>query len=409
MTDDFAIQQTPETETRAISAPVSEGYKSLDVDGTKETYEELNSVLDKLAATVVQTLDQMIPYLAKMQSLLSQRGAARRKLLKKAGLPSWTKWVKAYAAKLDRSLRTVQERIRQFHAGRESGSHSGSARTGNRERVKLDTRQQVALVKAQLATSDLVAALEKGGDWESALEGYKKVAVSPKKLDGFVNAFNSEPDWKRAFTQLVGTLEKCCDALPAPAKTALTAAKRLLGGNLGTVSSARRMPEDGIETSGSMWKPPEKLATKDARKMPSPDEGTECSPVRATEEPPQQRPNLGTKAHAGIPLEKTSSLPVATSTKPYFVREQKGFGGSSIFAVVRGNNGMPWRTFGTQGEAETTCVTLNSAAKGVARLNATGAGPAGITGGNSQYLGAKTGCVVNQSPHPEILQNPLSL
>jgi len=229
MTDDFTIQQTLETETRAASAPVSDGYESLDVDSTKETYDELNAALDTLTTTAVQTLDQMVPYLAKMQSLLSQRGSGRKKILKKAGLPAWTKWVKAFAAKLDRSLRTVQDRIRQFHAGRESGSPSGSTRTGNRERVKLDARQQGALVKAQLATSDLVAALEKGGDWESALAEYKKVAVSPEKLDGFLSAFTSEPDWKRAFTQLVGALAQCGGELPASVRTALNAAKRLLG------------------------------------------------------------------------------------------------------------------------------------------------------------------------------------
>lgn len=230
MTDDFVIPESPETETRANSAPVSGGYESLDVGGTKKTYEELNAVLDKLAKTAVQTLDQMVPHLAKMQSLLSQRGLDRKKVLKKAGLPAWTKWAEAYAAKLDRSFRTVQDRIKQFNSAKGSRTSAGSGkRPGDRERVKLDARQQGALVKAQLATSDLVAALEKGGDWESALAEYKKVAVSPEKLDGFFSAFTSELDWKGAFTQLVGTLEQCGEALPAPVRTALNAAKRLLG------------------------------------------------------------------------------------------------------------------------------------------------------------------------------------
>lgn len=217
------------TGTRAESAPVADEYHSLDATGTKNTYDELNSVLENLATAVVQTLDQMVPHLAKMQSLLSQRGAARKRVLKKAGLPTWTQWANAYAAKLDRSLRTVQDRIRQFHARRESGTSAGGTRPGNGERVKLDTRQQAALVKAQLATSDLVGALEKGGDWKSALAAYKKVAVSPERLDSFVNACSPEPDWKKAFTQLVSALEPHGEALPDIARKALLSATRLLG------------------------------------------------------------------------------------------------------------------------------------------------------------------------------------
>jgi hypothetical protein len=93
----------------------------------------------------------------------------------------------------------------------------------------LDTRQQAALVKAQLATNDIVAALDNGGDWQTPLAAYKKVAVSPEKLDGFVNAFNSEPDWKNVVTQLVDVLGPCEEALPDTARDALRAARRLLG------------------------------------------------------------------------------------------------------------------------------------------------------------------------------------
>jgi hypothetical protein len=49
--------------------------------------------------------------------------------------------------------------------------------------AKLDGRQQAALVKAQLATKDLVAALKIGGDWQSALAEYGKVSVTAARLD----------------------------------------------------------------------------------------------------------------------------------------------------------------------------------------------------------------------------------
>jgi hypothetical protein len=159
----------------------------------------LNGVLDKLASTVVHTLDQVVPQLEKMQSLLSHRGADRKKILRQAGLPGWTPWAKAYASKLDRSFRTIQDRIKRFRGPQASGAAdtTGKAKSkGNGKRLRLDSRQQAALVRAQVAASDLVAALKKGADWQTALAEYDKVAVAPAKLDSFLNALSPEPDWK---------------------------------------------------------------------------------------------------------------------------------------------------------------------------------------------------------------------
>ena len=199
------------------------------MNGTKKAYEELNGVLDRLAATVVQTLDQVVPYLAKMQSLLSQRGADRKKVLQRAGLPGWTHWAKAYAGKLDRSLRAIQDRIKQFRETRACGT--GKAKSGsNGERVRLDSRQQAALVKAQVAANDLVAALKNGADWQTPLSEYEKVAVTPARLDTFMNALSPEPDWKAILTGLVTTLEQYGDRLPIPVITALKSTQELLDG-----------------------------------------------------------------------------------------------------------------------------------------------------------------------------------
>ncbi|MDR3676928.1 MAG: hypothetical protein P4N24_15670 [Acidobacteriota bacterium] len=230
MMDKIPAYDMPGLQTSAESARVQGGYESLDVKSTKMTYEELNGVLEKLATTVVQTLDQMVPYLAKMQSLLSQRGADRRKVLQQAGLPGWTHWAKAYASKLDRSLRTIQDRIKQFR-GQQAGGTTGKTKSGSTgERLKLDSRQQAALVKAQVAANDLVAALKSGADWQTPLAEYQKVAVAPARLDTFMNALSPEPDWKSILKQLVDMLEECGGELPVPVRNALRAAQKLLDG-----------------------------------------------------------------------------------------------------------------------------------------------------------------------------------
>lgn len=215
-------------ETRAESARVeSAGYESLNAAQTKKAFTELNLVLNSLAHSAIGTLDQMTPYLAKMQSLLSQRGSDRKRVLKAAGLPSWTEWAASFADKFDRSLRTIQDYIQIYRHGTKSKQSSKASKA--QKPLKLDSRQQSALVKAQLAANDLVFALKNEGDWRCALAEYDKVAVTPAKLDGFVNALNPEPDWKSALTQLVGTLQQHVENLPASVVDEIRSVEKLLG------------------------------------------------------------------------------------------------------------------------------------------------------------------------------------
>jgi hypothetical protein len=160
------------------------------VEATKKAYKELNAILGELATAIVHTIDQVIPYLARMQSLLSQRDADRKKVLNKAGLPGWTKWAEGYAKKLNCTVRTIRLHIKQL---REGYVYRASAQADvNKRRVKLDAPQQAALVRAQLAANKLVATLKSGGDWHSALVEYDKVAISPARLDEFLDALEGE-------------------------------------------------------------------------------------------------------------------------------------------------------------------------------------------------------------------------
>lgn len=157
--------------TRADSARV--GYETLGSDATKTAYEELNSVLDGLAEQVVYTIDQIIPHLAEMQSLLSQRGKARKKVLSEAGVPSWPEYGKAYAAKLECSFRTIQDHITGLRRNGKSGPSQSKKnaqkprRDGGGKPSKpwhADANDSRALAGAQLAINDLIAAYEAGAD-----------------------------------------------------------------------------------------------------------------------------------------------------------------------------------------------------------------------------------------------------
>lgn len=203
MSENLCVQDMPGLQTGEIFSPVEGGYESLGVEGTKKAYHDLNAALDGLTNTLVQTMEQIVPYLFTMQSLLSQRGAARRTVLKRAGLPRWTQWVESYAKSLNCTVRTIQLHIKQLRDGQEGGASDWATAAEKRTKgsegpkpVRLDGRQQAALVKAQLAVNDLVVTLKSGGDWHSALAEYENVAVNPAKLDKYLNVLNAEPDWK---------------------------------------------------------------------------------------------------------------------------------------------------------------------------------------------------------------------
>ena len=221
-------------ETRAESARVDLGYETLDADATKTAFQKLNAILHGLAEQVVHTLDQVIPRLAEMQALLSQRGKARKKVLKQAGLPSWTVYANEYAQKLSCSLRTVQDHIMVFLSTGKPGPSRQKKTTPQSKPLRLDARQQATLVKAQLAANDMVAALKSGGDLQTAVAKYDKVAVTPAKLDSYMNTLNLEPDWKQVLVELMDVLEKYGEKLPLPVLNQKRAVEKLLNGKNNT-------------------------------------------------------------------------------------------------------------------------------------------------------------------------------
>jgi DNA (cytosine-5)-methyltransferase 1 len=215
-------------------SPVGTRFETLGVEGTRRAYTELNAALEGLASTFVRTMEEIIPYLERMQRLLSQRGADRRMVLRKAGLPTWTEWAEGYARSLHCTLRTVQRHILLVREGQERkalgpGSHAEQQDRGVLKQVRLGVRQQAALVEAHLAANGLAAALRDGADWHAALEQFEKTAVAPAVLGEWLCATSRQPDWKGMLASLLDALEPCGESLPAPARDAMRAAQGLLG------------------------------------------------------------------------------------------------------------------------------------------------------------------------------------
>jgi len=217
--------------TGAETARVEAEYERLDATETKLEFDKLYSRLDRHSEQVgFITVNQIIPDLERMQALLSQRGRNRKQVLKAAGLPSWQEYASGYAAKLNRSFRTIQDHITGFRRTGKSGPSQSKGSDKGATPLRLDRRQQASLVKAQLAANDLVAALKAGHDWREAVSAYESVAVSPSKLESFVNTVTPEPDWRAVIADLMKDLEEVGDRLPLKVLSRVRTIEKMLAG-----------------------------------------------------------------------------------------------------------------------------------------------------------------------------------
>jgi hypothetical protein len=154
------------------------------------TYDELNNSIREKGKIIAGNLGELLPELARMQALLSQRGNNRkeREQFNALNLPTWMQYFEDFRLEvhLEASLRTVQRGLRAMADKRQLGE--GTDITGKAEPLNVSKADQRALLKAQVVINDVVFALDHHGDVQTPLAEYKKVAVSPAKLDSMLEA-----------------------------------------------------------------------------------------------------------------------------------------------------------------------------------------------------------------------------
>jgi hypothetical protein len=101
--------------------------------------------------------------------------------------------------------------------------------SGYPKSLKLDGRQQAALLRSHIAANEIVAALKNGGDWQALLPESEKVAIAPATLEAYLHELQEQPDWRAVLAKLMSTLELSGDTLPFIVKIAMQAARTLLG------------------------------------------------------------------------------------------------------------------------------------------------------------------------------------
>ena len=131
---------------------------------------------DNMAAAS-RSLDELLPELAKAQAFLSKRGDERRKMTK-LGLPTWTEFYATVEKefKIGYTLRSIQMKLRAMRG-------AAQKRNGNTQKEPtLNKAAKIAVCKAAVIGSEMVTAIEQGGDPTPFVKEFKSV-MNAKRLD----------------------------------------------------------------------------------------------------------------------------------------------------------------------------------------------------------------------------------
>jgi hypothetical protein len=160
------------TATTSVSPEMS-NFGSHEPRLASMSFAELESVITKQAASVKSSLDDLVPYLQEIRSLLSFQG--KRTDLRR-GAPqglTWQKWVDQKKELLG-SLSTVKRLLR------------GDRKKHPQQKVPTLTELESRLLGTATCGHDLVKAIRQGGNVDAAVEEFLDAAPTPERIEAFI-------------------------------------------------------------------------------------------------------------------------------------------------------------------------------------------------------------------------------
>ncbi len=164
-----------------------------DADEFKAAYETADEAVKQAAEVSVDRQAEVIAALAKMRSILSQRGS--KEMREQAGITrGWTQyfaWFKR-TYHLRMCLRTVINKIDQLGGKKlclsckKVDGHTPSCKRYKKPAPQLSPKE-CRLLAGLSAAHDLVKAVEHGGNVAEAVREYKKFAPTPERLDEWID------------------------------------------------------------------------------------------------------------------------------------------------------------------------------------------------------------------------------
>ena len=136
-------------------------YEALDANATRREFDRLNAALTQLGDTVICTVDQIVPILSDVQTLTSQRGAARKEVLREAKLPEWTPFLQKYAEKFGIGIRQLQRKIAAHRGKASSNKAKMKPSKTSAEETDIEAEVRRRLVPFVEAAEMYISALER--------------------------------------------------------------------------------------------------------------------------------------------------------------------------------------------------------------------------------------------------------
>ncbi len=191
--------------TNAGGASKGFGYEKLDSAATKNEFDTLDLELNKRKSAIANarvTLEEATPYLARMQALLSQRGADRKNVLRDARVPSWSEWVEKYASELNYTVRTLQAHIKELREPTKGTGRSGNVPRHAEHYTKTQTNMMVSTCNLAIEARK---ASEAGRPVHSILA---KIQMDAARLLEINELAERLPDYRKCTERLLSVIEK---------------------------------------------------------------------------------------------------------------------------------------------------------------------------------------------------------
>jgi hypothetical protein len=177
---------------------------------SQKRFSELNGLIRRLAAPVPLTVKKLIPPLAAMEQLLSQKrgwGSGMR------GLPRWSKYLNEIADEYDLSVRTIQRHLHKYR-GENNEVHPTRGKTNKQRGIppQLTPTDRRQLVQLAGAVWEFLGANEKGTSTrENArlirenVRVMQRHAIAPTKLQAIMDG-QPDPMQDAWYTFMVASL-----------------------------------------------------------------------------------------------------------------------------------------------------------------------------------------------------------
>lgn len=185
-------------------------YHGMSADEVCHEFARLNKMASREGKNVKNSLERAIPHLSALQMLTSQRGVYRKAILAAAKLPTWSKYLNAYADRYSVSAVTIKRRIRAYR-GKAPAQPKESAQKEQNAEPRLTVEQTRKAIKGLTVAGEAFDAYKAHQPIDPFVAQWDRVKFAPEEqtriLDMLEGNVDPDAELKEKLTSIVKTAE----------------------------------------------------------------------------------------------------------------------------------------------------------------------------------------------------------